>query len=184
METNRAHLKGYEDDVGTKTTFYTAYPESIMMSDIEDIENAYLLEPLFTNYMVSWLEMFVNGSIPTMAESLRGGPRRYSNNGSFIQPQNVRIIHPDIIRHFQVNFLNSRTGYPSTGAIIIIAAMHMCDQVKVYGFGRHGNSSLHYYDSADVGKYVSRTNHNFLNEWEVWSKLQDYGVLSFYQPES
>ncbi|XP_070570720.1 CMP-N-acetylneuraminate-beta-galactosamide-alpha-2,3-sialyltransferase 1-like [Ptychodera flava] len=177
---NIARLRGFEKDVGNKTSFYFGFPQSLYLRDLNDFQDVYFIFPIFTHFMVSWLELFLNGTIATVPKlSLRN-----FNNGLLMNPKMIRILHPDFLRHFQINFLNGKGFYPSTGAITAAFALYNCDEIKMFGFGVAGGSTLHYYDKGDTARITTgRTNHNFLNEWNLWDLLEKNNIVSFFRPK-
>lgn len=70
---------------------------------------------------------------------------------------------------------------PSTGAVMLLAAMHTCDQVSAYGFMTpdYKNYSDHYYDSRyhPVGFFI---NHDLKMEMTLWQQLHQAGLITLY----
>ncbi|XP_070570732.1 CMP-N-acetylneuraminate-beta-galactosamide-alpha-2,3-sialyltransferase 1-like isoform X2 [Ptychodera flava] len=177
---NYARIRGFEKDVGSKTNFYAGFPESMYVRDFKNFQDIYYIAPIFTRFMVTWLEKFLNGSMATEPKL----SSRYFNNGTLVNPTKIRILHPDFLRHFHINFLNGKGYYPSTGCITAAVALYNCDEIKMFGFGVTNSSSLHYYDKQNATKITkSRTNHNFINEWELWKILEQNKIVSFYRPD-
>ncbi|XP_070570724.1 CMP-N-acetylneuraminate-beta-galactosamide-alpha-2,3-sialyltransferase 1-like [Ptychodera flava] len=176
---NTARLRGFERDVGSKTTVYTGFPKSMYVTELKNFENVYFLAPLFSPYIVSWLEKFLNGSMASVPKLSKG----YFNNGSLLNPKRIRVIHPDLLRHFKIRFLDGRGRYPSTGAITAAVALNICDEVKLFGYGVTNSSFLHYYDQGNTYRITKgRTNHNFINEWNLWNLLEQNNIVGLSRP--
>ncbi|KAF7249063.1 hypothetical protein EYD10_04826, partial [Varanus komodoensis] len=71
---------------------------------------------------------------------------------------------------------------PTTGAFLLLTALHLCDQVSAYGYITEGyqNYSDHYYDKIKK-KLIFYANHDFDLERRVWKKLHDANIMKLYQ---
>ncbi|XP_033946032.1 alpha-N-acetylgalactosaminide alpha-2,6-sialyltransferase 2-like [Pseudochaenichthys georgianus] len=73
---------------------------------------------------------------------------------------------------------------PSTGALMLLTALHTCDQVSAYGFitRSYASFSNHYYDTTwqPLGFF---SNHDLQMEGRLWEELHHRGVLRLYQRE-
>ena len=70
----------------------------------------------------------------------------------------------------------------SSGAVMVLLAVHLCDAVSIYGFGYDPQFTLHYYD----GTFTQRTNkltwtHDVRNEKKLWEKLHNEGAIHFFK---
>ncbi|MEE6525568.1 hypothetical protein FKM82_025643, partial [Ascaphus truei] len=70
---------------------------------------------------------------------------------------------------------------PTTGASMMLAAVHTCDQVSAYGFitPNYAKYSDHYFDQI-YKKVVFYSNHNFRKEIVLWQQLHAAGVIKLY----
>ncbi|PIO23744.1 hypothetical protein AB205_0143910, partial [Aquarana catesbeiana] len=133
---NGAVIKGFEEDVGTKTSFYG-----------------------FT--------------VNTMKNSLIG----YFMDGFTQTPKGeVRFLKSEI--------LDTEYAYlymPSTGGLMLLTALHTCDQVDAYGFitSNYKRYSDHYYEK-EKKKLEFYANHDMLMEMHLWQKLHQYGIIKLY----
>uniref|UniRef100_A0A8C1LUG7 CMP-N-acetylneuraminate-beta-galactosamide-alpha-2,3-sialyltransferase 1 n=1 Tax=Cyprinus carpio TaxID=7962 RepID=A0A8C1LUG7_CYPCA len=119
---NMGPTKGYENDVGSKTTHRFLYPESAM-----DVDNStYLVLSPFKILDMEWLIS------------------SFQTRKTF-----VMILHPAFIKYVHETWLLKRAKYPSTGFLAIIFALHVCDQVSTFGFGadQYGNW-YHYFEKT------------------------------------
>ncbi|XP_057203015.1 alpha-N-acetylgalactosaminide alpha-2,6-sialyltransferase 2-like [Triplophysa rosa] len=114
-------------------------------------------------------------------------PSRYF--GFNPQIHQFRMIHPHFIQYVTKRFLNSpqmemyRDFYmPSTGAQMLLTALHTCDQVSAYGFmtDNYEDFSDHYYDS-EYRPLVHYANHDLRMEGWLWKLLHTHKVMWLYQ---
>ncbi|NXT40012.1 SIA7A sialyltransferase, partial [Pelecanoides urinatrix] len=200
-----AVIKGYEKDVGTKTSFYgfTAYslvsslqilghrgfssiPRGKHVRYIHFLEGARdyeWLKALLLNKNVR--KGFFDGlPIPV----LRQRPReRFDQDFAM---DKYLVVHPDFLRYMKNRFLKSknlekpywRLYRPTTGAFLLLTALHLCDRVSAYGYITEGHEkySDHYYDK-DRKPLIFYINHDFNLEKQVWKKLHDENIMKLYQ---
>uniref|UniRef100_A0A672K6N8 CMP-N-acetylneuraminate-beta-galactosamide-alpha-2,3-sialyltransferase 1-like n=1 Tax=Sinocyclocheilus grahami TaxID=75366 RepID=A0A672K6N8_SINGR len=101
---NKGPTKGYEKDVGSKTTHRILYPESAV-----DLDNStHLVLFPFKIRDMQWLITLLK--------------------------KTVMILHPAFIKYVYEKWLLKHGRYPSTGFITILFALHICDQVKLFAF--------------------------------------------------
>ncbi|XP_043074111.1 CMP-N-acetylneuraminate-beta-galactosamide-alpha-2,3-sialyltransferase 1 isoform X2 [Puntigrus tetrazona] len=114
---NRGPTKGYEKDVGSKTTHRILYPESAV--DLENSTHLVLLP--FKIKDMRWL---------VSAFTARQITRTYIRVRSTVNANKdkVMIIHPEFIKYVYESWLQKHGKYPSTGFITLIFALHVCDQ--------------------------------------------------------
>ncbi|XP_048058959.1 CMP-N-acetylneuraminate-beta-galactosamide-alpha-2,3-sialyltransferase 1-like [Megalobrama amblycephala] len=131
---NKGPTKGYETDVGSKTTHRILYPESAV--DLED--NTHLVLFPFKIRDMQWL-------ISTF--TTRHITRTYTRVKSSIKANEnkVMILHPAFIKYVYEKWLQKNGKYPSTGFITVVFALHICDQVDVFGFGAKSDGTWHHY---------------------------------------
>jgi hypothetical protein len=49
--------------------------------------------------------------------------------------ERVRIINPEFVEYLDEYWTKGRGDFPSTGLIALMIAVHVCDEVDVFGFG-------------------------------------------------
>jgi hypothetical protein len=131
---NRAPTEGFSDDVGRKTTHHVAWP-----TDLREVfadRRAYLLfNPLtlHTPNLFDWMLSLVVYQLPW-------------------NPERVRIISPEFVKYLDEYWTKGRGDFPSTGLIALMLAVHVCDEVDVFGFGAdaHGRWDRYYEDDPMV----------------------------------
>ncbi|NWI08358.1 SIA7A sialyltransferase, partial [Crypturellus soui] len=195
-----AIIKGYEKDVGTKTSFYGFTAFSLVSSLLvlnhrgfkkiprgKDIRYIHFLEGA-RDY--EWLKaLLLNGETKKGVLNHYGQRPRERFDEDFTLDKYL-VIHPDFLRYMKNRFLKSQTlkkSYwrlyrPTTGAFLLLTALHLCDKVSAYGYITEGHEkySDHYYDKS-WKRLVFYTNHDFKLEKEVWKKLHDENIMKLYQ---
>ncbi|XP_036446033.1 alpha-N-acetylgalactosaminide alpha-2,6-sialyltransferase 2 isoform X1 [Colossoma macropomum] len=198
---NGAITKHFEEDVGTKTSFYgfttntlknslKAYWSDGFTRVPQDPGICYIFIPANIRDYVMLAAAVQGVSVPSGYD--KGDlPSKYFG---YKRPvQQFRMIHPSFIEYVTKRFLNSpllkmRHGdvyMPSTGALMLMAALHACDQVSAYGFitQNYEDFSEHYYD-AEKKPLLFYANHDLLMEGELWEFLNSSSVLWLYQRDS
>ncbi|XP_022080181.1 alpha-N-acetylgalactosaminide alpha-2,6-sialyltransferase 2-like [Acanthaster planci] len=176
---NRALSTGrYAEDVGHKTSYYTFFPESMHAKDVED-KNATFFYAMFKAYDLDYAINMLNNDDPPRYFS-RG--RLYHLRKPNIDKRKLKIIHPDFFRYVFTRYLDNKAVRPTTGAIVVFLALHLCDEVDIYGFGYDPRFTLHYYDRT----FQSHTDwgtalHDVDNERELWRKLHEEGALRLFK---
>ncbi|XP_019211105.2 CMP-N-acetylneuraminate-beta-galactosamide-alpha-2,3-sialyltransferase 1-like [Oreochromis niloticus] len=129
---NRGHTKGYETDVGTKTTHRVMYPESATRLD----NTTHLLFFPFKTHDFLWL-----------LKALNPGENDAPNLKKIANKDLMMILHPAFMKYVHQVWLGRKGYYPSTGFLAVVLSLLMCDEVSVFGFGAdsEGNWS-HYFE--------------------------------------
>ncbi|NXO77368.1 SIA7A sialyltransferase, partial [Sitta europaea] len=195
-----AVIKGYEKDVGTKTSFYgfTAYSlvSSLQIlghrgfSSIPWDKHVRYIHFLEGARDYEWLEaLLLDRDIRKGLLNLRGQKPREKFDKDFTMDKYL-VVHPDFLRYIKNRFLKSknlekhywRLYRPTTGAFLLWTALHLCDQVSAYGYITEGHEkySDHYYDK-DWKHLIFYINHDFNLEKQLWKRLHDENIMKLYQ---
>ncbi|NXY16819.1 SIA7A sialyltransferase, partial [Atrichornis clamosus] len=195
-----AVIKGYEKDVGTKTSFYgfTAYSlvSSLQIlghrgfSNIPREKHVRYIHFLEGARDYEWLKaLLFNKDIRKGFLNLSGQKPRQKFDKDFTMDRYL-VVHPDFLRYMKNRFLKSgslkkhywRLYRPTTGAFLLLTALHLCDRVSAYGYITEGHEkySDHYYDK-DWKRLIFYINHDFNLEKQVWKKLHDENIMKLYQ---
>ncbi|XP_026087284.1 CMP-N-acetylneuraminate-beta-galactosamide-alpha-2,3-sialyltransferase 1-like [Carassius auratus] len=156
---NKGPTKGYEKDVGLKTTHRIMYPESAV-----DLDNStHLVLFPFKILDIEWL---------ISAFSSKTIIQTYSKVPSTIKANKdkVMVLHPAFIRYVFDNWAEGHGRYPSTGFLTLIFALHICDEVNVFGFGATSGGIWHHYFEKTLTSYQGVHAGKFENE--IISQLQ------------
>ncbi|NXG55915.1 SIA7A sialyltransferase, partial [Hemiprocne comata] len=196
-----AVIKGYEKDVGTKTSFYgfTAFSlvSSLLIlghrgfSNIPQEKHVRYIHFLEGARDYEWLRaLLLNTDIRKGFLNNYGNRPRERFSKDFMMDRYL-VVHPDFLRYMKNRFLKSKNLQkssswwlyrPTTGAFLLLTALHLCDRVSAYGYITEGHEkySDHYYDK-DWKRLVFYINHNFNLEKQVWKKLHDENIMKLYQ---
>ncbi|NXP41641.1 SIA7A sialyltransferase, partial [Leiothrix lutea] len=195
-----AVIKGYEKDVGTKTSFYgfTAYSLVSSLQILGHRGFSHIPQDKHVRYIhflegardYEWLEaLLFNKDIRKGFMNLSGQRPRQKFDKDFTMDKYL-VVHPDFLRYLKNRFLKSkslekhywRLYRPTTGAFLLLTALHLCDRVSAYGYITEGHEkySDHYYDK-DRKHLIFYINHDFNLEKQVWKRLHDENIMKLYQ---
>ncbi|XP_030630708.1 alpha-N-acetylgalactosaminide alpha-2,6-sialyltransferase 2 [Chanos chanos] len=197
FRTNGAVIIGFEEDVGSRTSFYTFSTNTLRNSMNSYAGAGYNGPPQSEETRYVFLPDHDRDYILMRAASTHTpvdrGPERSKNPptyfGEKVTVEKFKMYHPDFIRYLRNRFLHSsilNTSYrniyrPSTGATMLLAALHTCDQVSAYGFMTpdYNKYSDHYYDKSQhpVRFYA---NHDLRMEMLLWQQLHKAGLIRLY----
>ncbi|CAL8270374.1 unnamed protein product [Gadus morhua 'NCC'] len=169
MRFNTARIVGYEGDVGNKTTLHIMYPESSV--DLDD--HTHLMLFPFKIRDLEWLvSAFTTKSVKSTYKQVKSTVK--ANQGL------VKVLHPGFIQYVHQNWLEKKGKYPSTGFMGVVLAMHICDEVNVFGFGadKDGNWN-HYWES--FGSHFGSGQHGGGQEYKLILQLAERQKLNFYK---
>ncbi|XP_015225641.1 PREDICTED: CMP-N-acetylneuraminate-beta-galactosamide-alpha-2,3-sialyltransferase 1-like [Cyprinodon variegatus] len=123
---NYAKIKGYEEDVGTRTTHHVMYPESAV-----DLDNStHLVLFPFKVLDLQWV-------MKAITMGFYG--RSYAPIKTKIKANKdlVMVLNPAFMRYVHEIWLKKKGNYPSTGFMAFIFALHICDEVCLLGNFQH-----------------------------------------------
>uniref|UniRef100_A0A8C5SQ69 alpha-N-acetylgalactosaminide alpha-2,6-sialyltransferase n=1 Tax=Laticauda laticaudata TaxID=8630 RepID=A0A8C5SQ69_LATLA len=187
-----AVIKGYEKDVGTRTSFYGFTAFSLMTSVMilgnrgfkkipagKEIKYLHFLEGA-RDY--EWLKaLLLNINVR------KGFLDYYGTCSDFIVflyylLKSPFITHPRFLKSKTLEKPYWRIYRPTTGAFLLLTALHLCDQVSAYGYITEGYQkySDHYYDK-ERKRLIFYSNHDFNLERNVWKQLHDANIMNLYQ---
>lgn len=134
MRMNQAPTVGFEKDVGSRTTHHFMYPESAKNLPANV---SFVLVP-FKALDLMWI-----------ASALSTGQIRftYAPVKSFLRvdKEKVQIYNPAFFKYIHDRWTEHHGRYPSTGMLVLFFALHVCDEVNVYGFGADSRGNWHHY---------------------------------------
>ncbi|XP_074542333.1 CMP-N-acetylneuraminate-beta-galactosamide-alpha-2,3-sialyltransferase 2-like [Halichoeres trimaculatus] len=161
---NRGRTTDYEKDVGTKTTHHVMYPESAV-----NLANTTHL--VFFSFKMRDLEWLLRSFNPA---NNKGQSGRRGNKDL------VMIINPAFMKYVNDMWLKTKGRYPSTGFMVLILSLVVCDEVSVFGFGadRFGNWN-HYFEKLHNKNYRTGP-HPGKVEYRIINELQEEKTIRFY----
>uniref|UniRef100_A0A3Q2ZV03 CMP-N-acetylneuraminate-beta-galactosamide-alpha-2,3-sialyltransferase 1 n=1 Tax=Kryptolebias marmoratus TaxID=37003 RepID=A0A3Q2ZV03_KRYMA len=165
---NYGKVKGYEEDVGSKTTHRVMYPESSSRLD----NTTHLVLFAFKIKDLQWLKKaFLTGFF---------GRIKFNKLKAtdFFQ---VMVVNPALMKHAHVVWLKKKGVYPSTGFMTLILALHMCDEVHVFGFGADSDGNWSHYFEVLRNKKFKTGIHPGQQEFAVIEELANQKTIKFYR---
>ncbi|XP_045669975.1 alpha-N-acetylgalactosaminide alpha-2,6-sialyltransferase 2 isoform X1 [Ursus americanus] len=195
---NGAVIKGFEKDVGTKTSFY-GFTVNTMKNSLISYGNfgftsvpkgqdlRYIFIPSDIRDYVMLRSAILGVPVP---EGPDKGDRPQTYFGPEASARKFKLLHPDFISYLRERFLKSKlinTNFrdlymPSTGALMLLTALHTCDQVSAYGFitSNYWKFSDHYFERIKT-PLIFYVNHDLSLEATLWKDLHKAGILRLYQ---
>ncbi|RXN06683.1 alpha-N-acetylgalactosaminide alpha-2,6-sialyltransferase 2 [Labeo rohita] len=166
---NGAVIRGFEDDVGTRTSFYGFTTNSLKNSLIAYYQEGFHKVPRDPGigyiFIPSQTRDYVMLAAAIQGVSVPSGP-----------DEGDRFLKSPQLEQYRDLYM------PSTGALMLLAALHTCDQVSAYGFitENYEDFSDHYYDK-EIKPLVFYANHDMEMEGRLWKQLHSQNVLRLYQ---
>ncbi|KAI3368671.1 hypothetical protein L3Q82_025399, partial [Scortum barcoo] len=181
---NEAPVKGFEKDVGSKTTIRITYPEgAIQKTERYETESLFVLSA-FKALDFKWLRHMV------FSQRLRSTDGFWKSVARHVprEPSDMRILNPYFIQEASFKLIGlphnngqmGRGNIPTLGTVAITMALHNCDEVAVAGFGYNmstPHAPLHYYEKIRMSAIKESWTHNISKEKEFLIKLVKAGVI-------
>ncbi|CAL1612964.1 unnamed protein product [Knipowitschia caucasica] len=168
---NRAQTTGFVQDVGNRSTHHFMYPESAV--DLNPGVHMVLVP--FKIRDLEWLRSALStGDITTTYMRVK---ERVSAD-----PDLVLVLSPDFFRYVHESWTQNHGRYPSTGLTAVVFALHVCDQVSVFGFGADSEGNWHHYweQNRFSGAFRKTGVHSADFEIQVLKKLSEEGKIRLY----
>ncbi|KAF1392076.1 hypothetical protein PFLUV_G00048760 [Perca fluviatilis] len=168
---NKAVTRGFEKDVGNRTTHHFLYPESAV--DVDRGVSLVLLP--FKLRDLEWL---------TSALSTGQVKMTYMRVKDRVQADKdkVLVVNPVFFKYVQDRWTEGHGRYPSTGMLAIIFALHTCDQVSVFGYGGDQQGNWHHYweENRYAGAFRKTGVHSAEFETQIIHQLAKEGKISLH----
>ncbi|XP_051528843.1 CMP-N-acetylneuraminate-beta-galactosamide-alpha-2,3-sialyltransferase 2-like [Myxocyprinus asiaticus] len=169
---NKAITVGYEVDVGNRTTHHFMYPESAI--DLAPAVHLVLLP--FKLRDMQWLTSALStGEIKMTYMRVK--------NRVKADKDKVIVVNPAFFKYTHDRWTERHGRYPSTGIVAIIFALHICDEVSVFGYGADHQGNWHHYweDNRYAGAFRKTGVHNADFETEIIQRLSKEGKIKLYR---
>ncbi|XP_068431599.1 CMP-N-acetylneuraminate-beta-galactosamide-alpha-2,3-sialyltransferase 1-like [Clinocottus analis] len=168
---NQARTKGFEADVGTRTTHHVMYPESAV--DLDNTTRLVLFP--FKILDLQWLTQALSTGF--------SGRRSYSPIKSKIKANKdlVMVLNPAFMRYVHEVWLRKKGHYPSTGFMALVLALHICDEVHVFGYGADSDGNWSHYWEELKNKRLRTGGHPGDVEYAMIQELDQHQTLTFYR---
>ncbi|XP_042362538.1 CMP-N-acetylneuraminate-beta-galactosamide-alpha-2,3-sialyltransferase 1-like [Plectropomus leopardus] len=167
---NTAHTKGYEADVGTRTTHRIMYPESAV--DLDSTTHLVLVP--FKIQDIEWV---------TKALTTGFTGKSYMPVKSKIKANKdlVMVVNPAFMRYVHDIWLGKKGRYPSTGFMALILALHICDEVNVFGYGADSEGNWSHYWEKLGNRHLKTGVHPGNHEYGIIEELAAQQIVTFYR---
>ncbi|XP_053431899.1 CMP-N-acetylneuraminate-beta-1,4-galactoside alpha-2,3-sialyltransferase isoform X3 [Nycticebus coucang] len=182
---NSAPVKGFEKDVGSKTTLRITYPEGAMQRPEQYERDSLFVLAGFKWQDFKWLKYIV------YKERVSASDGFWKSVATRVpkEPPEIRILNPYFIQEAAFtliglpfnNGLMGRGNIPTLGSVAVTMALHGCDEVAVAGFGydmSRPNAPLHYYETVRMAAIKESWTHNIQREKEFLRKLVKARVIT------
>ncbi|XP_026879489.2 CMP-N-acetylneuraminate-beta-galactosamide-alpha-2,3-sialyltransferase 4 isoform X2 [Electrophorus electricus] len=183
---NDAPVRGYEQDVGNKTTMRLFYPESASFNpDLQnDPDTLQVLVP-FKQLDLDWLRQILFNEKRMTTGFWKPPPQVWLGRIS-----QLRILHPCFLHLTASKLLQiplepknqQNPVHPSTGILAIFLALNYCDVVSVAGFGYPASQNqkhlIHYYgNQAMKSMSIKDSHHDLSREAQILKRLEDMEAI-------
>ncbi|KAK9529558.1 hypothetical protein VZT92_013641 [Zoarces viviparus] len=168
---NKAVTRGFEKDVGNRTTYHFLYPESAV--DVARGVSLVLLP--FKLRDMEWLTSALSTGQVKMTY-MRVKDRVEADKDK------VLVVNPAFFKYANDRWTEGHGRYPSTGMLAIIFALHTCDQVSVFGYGADQQGNWHHYweDNRNAGAFRKTGVHSADFEKQIIQQLAKEGKISLH----
>ncbi|XP_074744692.1 CMP-N-acetylneuraminate-beta-galactosamide-alpha-2,3-sialyltransferase 2-like isoform X3 [Strix uralensis] len=95
----------------------------------------------------------------------------------------VLILSPAFLKYIHDNWTQRHGRYPSTGFTALLFALHLCQQVSVFGFGADSEGNWHHYWEKNrwSGAFRRTRVHDADVEFSIIERLAAEGRILFYK---
>ncbi|KAM6974283.1 CMP-N-acetylneuraminate-beta-galactosamide-alpha-2,3-sialyltransferase 1-like [Tautogolabrus adspersus] len=166
---NGGYTKGYEADVGNRTTHRIMYPESAI--DLDDTTHLVLFP--FKILDLQWVSK-------ALTTGFHGTSYMPVKSKIKANKDLVMVINPAFMKYVHQTWLDGKGKYPSTGFIALILALHVCDEVRVFGYGADKDGNWNHYWKILKNKRLRTGVHPGNQEYEIILKLAKQHKIQFY----
>ncbi|TRY87562.1 hypothetical protein DNTS_014524 [Danionella cerebrum] len=171
MRMNKAPIEGFEKDVGSRTTHRIMYPETATHLD----NSTHLLLLPFKTLDIQWVTSALSdGSIKRTRFKVIDKLRADKNKAMVMHPAFMYYVHNTWLH------IGSQRSYPSTGFLVLMFALHVCDEISVFGFGANTKGTWHHYFESMPQKFRLTGHHPGQAEHEIISELQQRKLITLY----
>ncbi|NXU44992.1 SIAT6 sialyltransferase, partial [Drymodes brunneopygia] len=185
---NSAPVKGFEKDVGGKTTLRITYPEGAIQKMEQYEKDSLFVLAGFKWQDFKWLKYIVYKEKVVRTLASDGFWKSVATRVPR-EPHEIRILNPYFIQEAAFSFIGlpfnnglmGRGNIPTLGSVAITMALHNCDEVAVAGFGydmSSPNAPLHYYENIKMSAIKESWTHNIQREKEFLRKLVKARVIT------
>lgn len=167
---NGGVTRGFETDVGAKTTHRVMYPESAINLD----NSTHLVLFPFKIMDFQWaIEAFTTGFHRRSYAPVI--PKIKANKNL------VLVVSPAFMKYVHTSWLFKKGRYPSTGFMTLVLALHICDEVHIFGFGADKNGNWNHYWEELRNKNLKTGVHPGTYEYDLIQELAKQQKVKFFR---
>ncbi|XP_034032847.1 CMP-N-acetylneuraminate-beta-galactosamide-alpha-2,3-sialyltransferase 2 [Thalassophryne amazonica] len=171
MRINLAPTVGYEEDAGSRTTHHFMYPESAknLAANV-----SFVLVPFKTLDLVWITSALSTGQIRFTYAPVKQFLR--------VDKDKVQIFNPAFFKYIHDRWTRHHGRYPSTGMLVLFFALHVCDEVNVFGFGADRRGNWHHYweQNRYSGEFRKTGVHDADYEAQIIQRLAKAGKITVF----
>ncbi|XP_078400072.1 CMP-N-acetylneuraminate-beta-galactosamide-alpha-2,3-sialyltransferase 2 isoform X2 [Cetorhinus maximus] len=100
-----------------------------------------------------------------------------------VDKDKVQIYNPAFFKYIHDKWTEHHGRYPSTGMLVLFFALHICDEVNVYGFGADSRGNWHHYweNNRYAGEFRKTGVHDADFEAKVINLLAESGKIKVFR---
>ncbi|KAK0149842.1 CMP-N-acetylneuraminate-beta-galactosamide-alpha-2,3-sialyltransferase 4 [Merluccius polli] len=187
---NDSPVRGYEEDVGGKTTMRLFYPESATYNpNLQNNPDTLMVLVPFKQEDLHWLKAIVYKEKIVSKGFWKHPPLKWLGDISKIRVLDPHYLHQtaDRLLHIPLHSNNRKPVHPTTGILAVFVALNYCDVVHIAGFGypssKNQNHRIHYF-GYDTIKSMKNSYHDVQHEADALKRLEDLGAIVFLHPHT
>ncbi|XP_020782522.1 CMP-N-acetylneuraminate-beta-galactosamide-alpha-2,3-sialyltransferase 4 isoform X2 [Boleophthalmus pectinirostris] len=181
---NDAPVRGYEEDVGNKTSMRLFYPESASSNPTLHNEPGTLMVLVpFKLQDLRWLKEILYNEKRVRRGFWKPPPQIWLGD-----PSKIRVLDPHFLRQTAERLLHiplhssRQPVHPTTGILAVFVALNYCDKVHIAGFGYPPSNDqrhpIHYY-GKDTMRSMKNSYHDLSHEAAALKRLEDAGAILY-----
>ncbi|KAK5904439.1 hypothetical protein CesoFtcFv8_006004 [Champsocephalus esox] len=185
---NNAPVRGYEEDVGNKTTMRFFYPESASYNPGLNNEPGTLMVLVpFKPQDLRWLKEILYNEKRVRKGFWKSPPQIWLGDYSKIRVLDPHFLHQTADRLLRIPLQpkSKQPVHPTSGILAVVVALNYCDVVHIAGFGYPNTKSqknpIHYY-GYDTMKSMKNSYHDLNHEADALKRLEDSGAILYLHP--
>nr|XP_015223922.1 PREDICTED: CMP-N-acetylneuraminate-beta-galactosamide-alpha-2,3-sialyltransferase 2 [Lepisosteus oculatus] len=99
-----------------------------------------------------------------------------------VDKDKVQIYNPAFFKYIHDRWTQHHGRYPSTGMLVLFFALHVCDEVNVFGFGADSRGNWHHYweQNRYAGEFRKTGVHDADYEAQIISSLAKAGKITIF----
>ncbi|XP_029372576.1 CMP-N-acetylneuraminate-beta-galactosamide-alpha-2,3-sialyltransferase 4 [Echeneis naucrates] len=189
IRVNNGPVRGYEEDVGNKTTMRFFYPESASYNPgLHNEPDTLMVLVPFKRQDLQWIKEILYDEKRVSKGFWRAPPQIWLGDFSKIRVLDPHFLHQTANKLLQIQkHQKSRLfpAHPTTGILAVFVALNYCDVVHIAGFGypksNNQKQPIHYY-GYDTMKAMKNSYHDIDLEGEALKRLEALGAILYLHP--